>query len=1510
MSDSDLEIVELIIDAKNLTSEELNKAASDIQALGADAKATEKELDKLKIKQATISSYTEVSASVKSLRGELAQAEVSYENLEKAVKSNKAATDDDRASVKLAKKELGDFKSVVKSQETELRKLTKQMKSHGVETKNTADAQSEIASKINELTAEYAEQISVYNKKATAHNKNVAAEREAIKLTEERNAELKQLIDTEEKALVISRKRAVDDSNQIAESKRVTVAISEYEDTLTRLNQEKSEGLVTNSQYITAESNLRKTLNLTESQVKTSRAAIQAAARDEVAAAKDIEKATAERVATTKKFNDERKKANEIRKQSLASEKALAAESKRVYSAVIQYEKELTKLNKEKADGVISTGKYIKSEADLRKNLKLTESQVKTSRAAIQADVKSKESAAKSTDALTTATRRLAQVYTVLLASQKAVEAVGSGVKEYGELEAAITKVEKTTGIARDQVEGLADQLLHLSNDVTPTTTNELLRFAEVAGQLGTKSTADILSLVSAADALELSTNLAGDEAVELLSRILIMTGEGVPAIHNLSSSVVALGNDFAVSEQDIVHMTKELISGTREINLGSAAAAAFGTVLKELGQPAERSRTAIQRLAGSIKEASLTGGDDLERLIDITGMTADEIEKNLGERPEAVLVAFLEGLNGISESGGIASDALRKMGIDGTEATSVLTVLAGGTERLKTALELSNEQYVKADGHFKEAVKSYANQDAAVGRLANKFTTLKTKIGEAFSDETNDAIKSLGDVLNDTEGDVVALMEYLPLMVDGLLDVADAINEITASLDGDEGIGAIGTTVELATLGVNALTITFKAMRVEINETINTVAQMYNAFQPLNEFKIDTSFLNDLQVGSAKLKASIAADNKDIQDSYDRLNGTSSLAFQGLVDAATKYGLAIETMDEKTKASIEAIVNQTGYTEGLDDTYRKLTASIVRASNEQIAETKLKEQAAVATKLHNEEKAKEVDTVNKSVEAHQRINVSLSEYNELSETVNTQRALSSQLLADGTIGLEEYIGLQLELNEALKGYTVISDEVVGAQDDYSLSIEEFTKRRDELTRANEAGLLTDRELVIAQQDLAIEFSSSANAINQYSSSMDSVSTEAANLNDQIFKSSNIVQELTDKIKNGNLALNEELTLKAKLAAEQEKLNDLKAEHTRVIELDNLTYSELILKQREYQLQLEQLNNSFESGRITKAEYEKEVAKLNKTLDELNGILGENTDEVDKNTTATKKSTNAKQSHANASTVSASAMSLEAQAAAALNQTYDKTNDSVESLNIRYRELQDKIVKNGRVSTGWMENLAKTWNAVFKQEQAVIEAEKSLRKWTAQIESGTLSLAELNKMAANADRYFSALSGNQLDGLIDSIDQARDKFNDLTDDINSSISDVDDRLDAALGNYEAITKRKFEGEVKELQALLDQANVSGNAQLVSKVETAITNLKKAQAIEFAEEFGNSSSTPTTTVSSNTESYTPSNTYSNQSSGESATLYLSVDGSTFTATMQKDIMNQLMYEIDKAKGVGY
>lgn len=179
-ADTNTDIVELIIDAKNLSSDELKTSAQDVKALGDAATKAETDLKKLKIQQDTIASYEKVGLSVAELRKELATAEVAYENLSKSVKANKAATDDDRTSVKLAKVEVTDLKRTLTAQEAEYRKLAKSVKAYGVDTKDTSTRQQELTNeidkadtKVKDLTSEYQKQITTLREKVTIEKRRL-----------------------------------------------------------------------------------------------------------------------------------------------------------------------------------------------------------------------------------------------------------------------------------------------------------------------------------------------------------------------------------------------------------------------------------------------------------------------------------------------------------------------------------------------------------------------------------------------------------------------------------------------------------------------------------------------------------------------------------------------------------------------------------------------------------------------------------------------------------------------------------------------------------------------------------------------------------------------------------------------------------------------------------------------------------------------------------------------------------------------------------------------------------------------------------------------------------------------------------------------------------------------------------------------------------------------------------------------------------------------------------------
>lgn len=849
------------------------------------------------------------------------------------------------------------------------------------------------------------------------------------------------------------------------------------------------------------------------------------------------------------------------RKKELGLTGKESAETDKLTVKLKQYEKELNDLNKAKREGTLTTGDYIRKEEKLRKQLSLTASQAKATRQAVEADHAAMGKRAKSTDLLTTATRRLAQAYTVLLAAQKATEAIGAGVREYGALEAAITKVEKTTGAAREQVVAMTDEIQKMASETTPTATNELLRFAEVAGQLGVKSTEDILSIVAAADALEVSTNLAGDEAATLLTRILTLTGEGVPNIQNLASSVVELGNNFAATEDEIVHMTKEIATAGSSLNLGSAAAAAFGTTLKSIGLPAERSRTAMQRLAQAIKTASAEGGDELKTLLNITNLTGEEFEKSLGEKPEAVITSFLKGLNRLEEGGQTVSRTLRSVGIDGQDALSVFEGLSSATIQLEYAMNLSNKAYEEGNKHFAEAAKAYADQESAIGRLINTFTELKTKIGETYTDEVDVAIRGATELINDQSGAVVNMMENLSSLGEGLFELGTAITDLLSPLD---SLGAnfeqIFTPMRVM---LNSITIGFRSLGLAINEAILFITEGLALVGAASDDSV-----TKLEENSKRIKEAMEGDFEDIGRAIDRHTGDSSAAYEDLIDVTKRYTDATSDLSSEQLNQLDTILQSGEYNKDLEKVYIELTASIVRLNREREIKEQLEKQeeerAARRIKAEEERAAKRIklETDVKNI---------LDEVGFSSENLNKANDDLRESYESGSISATEYGARQLILAEAEKQLISTKSTLTNAQASFN---QEISSSIPEISRLN--AVVEDQKLKM--QELNKEISRT---------------TQGTALYNQLI---------------------------AKRAELERTLEENQARLAQMQEYENQTIFQLIETKRQHLFTMELLELQYRSGSLTAGEYRIAVDKLKQTLSVLNELIGDNSEVQELNT--------------------------------------------------------------------------------------------------------------------------------------------------------------------------------------------------------------------------------------------------------------------------------------------------
>lgn len=1248
----------------------------------------------------------------------------------------------------------------------------------------------QVAVSVDKYAKTYDKLIRLYETDKISKQQLIASEKKLLSVLDLKKSQIRELkaeikeVATEEERLARAQRQTVEQTKKLAQ------VLPEYKKSLRSIAETFKEGRISAEEYEEHVEALRKEFKLTTAEINSARKAIEKDAQAKVNAANAAEKL-----------------AN--------SEREAKAAIKETVAYVEEYSRELKKLTNQKTNGKLSTKEFAFEEEKLRKRLKLTRAEVKLTRLEMDKYDKSAEKSARKTDLLTTATRRLAQVYTVLLAAQKATQAVGASVKGYGELESAITKVEKTTGIARDQVVAMGEQLNYMATNITPTATNELLRFAEVAGQLGASSSEDILRLVGAADALNVSTNLAGDEAVTLLSRILSMTGEGLPAINDLASVVVELGNNFAVAEDEIVHMTREIVTGSQAINLSSTAAAAWGTVLKESGQQAERSRTAIFKLSSALKDASINGGDSLDLLAKISSKTGDALVKDLGENPEKALFDLVKGLSRVEQGGKSVQSTLIKMGITSGEAQQVIGTLTKKTIRLQQAMFLASEAQKDGNKHFKEAAKAYADQESSVGRLINTFTGLKTSVGEAFSDETDALITRFTQGLQETEQYIVKFAENMADYMEGLYELGTVVTGVTDNLS---GLGTnLSNVADLVTASVNGITAAVNAMKAGAAEA--EIAALKSGEVLGLSAEETAARIKELESVHAHWSEAYQRDLRDIEHAMLSFLGKSNASYSDLKETIIKHKDAIKTLSAEEKARLVELVKEIPFNEALSKQYREQTALLVRKAREQVialelAEKERKEKKATIKRLEEEKQVRE------------NLAVAVGALNDTNETLNQRAEQLAEAHRNGVISGEAYNDFMEIL--AIK-QKAVSDASKDTREEQANLSKEFLKAT-EISKVLISSIKKDKSALDALRQ---------SLLKNISSSKDSY-------------------DIRLKIHN----------LEKKIA--RDKLNLLAQQ-----ELETKTVFELVAAQKLHNLEMAKLKAKYDAGIISIGEYNKakldaafkteffnaalgtEAEQLAKTkaatdaaadaLKRLQKLQQDNTDALQNNTDSIDNNTDALRANEERAGASAALAARWTALNKELHKELDYTSLSVEELgeelNSLNREMQDFELATARATydvIGILKPIDDMRRKVDQRKRSIIEETQALKQWETTIRSGTLSLHQLSQVARNADGYFTNLSDNQLDPLRAAIEDASAKFKDLSDEINDTFEDTQDRLDNLLGKQGDIVARKFKREMEELNALLTDAQKTGDRKLIDKVNSAIRNLRKAQTIEQKE----------------------------------------------------------------------
>jgi len=320
---------------------------------------------------------------------------------------------------------------------------------------------------------------------------------------------------------------------------------------------------------------------------------------------------------------------------------------------------------------------------------------------------------------------------------------------DFGNFEEALVKVGKTANIEGAELKQFGEDIKNLD---IPVATNDLLQYAEAAGQLGIKGNDNLLKFVDTMARLEKSSDLAGEASAKSIARVINVTGEGIGTVDKFGSVLVALGNNFAASESEILGHTTEVSRAIAVYDVGSAQSAAFGTSMASLGIRAESGGSVVGRAFNSMNVAIAQGGEKLNQLMAITSMTEQQLKATFKDNAEGVFQSFLTGLNKIDKSGGDMIATLEDFGLKGEEVNKTLPVMAKNSGILARAMKLANKEVKDATALVKESNTAFQTMNADLVKTQKSLSNVSSEIGERLSPAITGTSSELREWIGDTD--------------------------------------------------------------------------------------------------------------------------------------------------------------------------------------------------------------------------------------------------------------------------------------------------------------------------------------------------------------------------------------------------------------------------------------------------------------------------------------------------------------------------------------------------------------------------------------------------------------------------------------------------------------------------------------------------------------------------------------------------------------------------------------
>lgn len=510
--------------------------------------------------------------------------------------------------------------------------------------------------------------------------------------------------------------------------------------------------------------------------------------------------------------------------------KSLDEANTKYSEAVKLYGKESEEATKAKESVDKLTEEYKKKEKQIESNAKQINNYSTNMNKADAELAKMQGELKKTNDELSKSENRWIQASTALKDSSEKIKSVGESASSAGDkilklsaplvgvsiasgkaaidFESAFAGVRKTVDATEEQFTQLNQGIRDMTK-IMPQSAVEISSVSEAAGQLGIK-TNSILGFTKTMVMLGDSTNMSSEQAATALARLANITQMPQTEFQKLGSVIVALGNNLATTESEIVDMALRLAGAGKQVGMTEAQILSFAGALSSVGIEAEAGGSAFSKVMVNMQLAVETGNNDLANFAKVAGMTSKEFQKAFRDDASGALIAFIKGLETSKDKGESAIKVLDEMGISEVRMRDALLRASGAGDLFSDSIKLGTKAWEENSALTNEANQRYATTESQLKMTKNQIVDAAISIGNNLLPTIRDVSKSISNItekfanMNPETQQAIIKATALAVGLGGVLKVGGGVVSTVGSLAGglSKLTGVLGV-AKLATQGV-----------------------------------------------------------------------------------------------------------------------------------------------------------------------------------------------------------------------------------------------------------------------------------------------------------------------------------------------------------------------------------------------------------------------------------------------------------------------------------------------------------------------------------------------------------------------------------------------------------------------------------------------------------------------------------------------------------------------------------